>query len=105
VLQALRAAYGWTLRSDSDTLPQTFTNPVERGGPMAADNVRKLVSRAGRDAKLPFPVHPHMLRHAAGFRLANAEKDTRAIQGFLGHRNITHTVKYTDLAPNRFKGF
>ena len=46
-----------------------------------------------------------MLRHAAGFRLANAEKDTRAIQGFLGHRNITHTVRYTELAPNRFKGF
>jgi type 1 fimbriae regulatory protein FimE len=77
----------------------------ERGGPMTADNVRKLVSKAGRDAGLTFPVHPHMLRHATGYRLAAAEKDTRAIQGFLGHRNITHTVRYTELAPNRFKDF
>jgi type 1 fimbriae regulatory protein FimB/type 1 fimbriae regulatory protein FimE len=91
------------LRRDWPDSPFLFAS--ERGGPMTADNVRKLVARAGRDAQLPFPVHPHMLRHAAGYRLANAEKDTRAIQGFLGHRNITHTVKYTDLAPNRFKGF
>jgi type 1 fimbriae regulatory protein FimE len=77
----------------------------ERGGPMTADNVRKIVAKAGRGAKLPFPVHPHMLRHAAGYRLANDEKDTRAIQGFLGHQNITNTVRYTNLAPNRFKGF
>lgn len=76
----------------------------ERGGPMTADNVRKLVSKAGTVAKLGFPVHPHMLRHATGFRLAAKGIDTRAIQGFLGHRNITHTVRYTDLAPDRFKG-
>jgi type 1 fimbriae regulatory protein FimE len=76
----------------------------ERGSPMTADNVRKLVARASVAAKLGFPVHPHMLRHAAGFRLAKAKEDTRAIQGFLGHRNITHTVKYTELAPDRFKG-
>jgi type 1 fimbriae regulatory protein FimE len=88
-----------------DWADSAFMFCSERSGPMTADNVRKLVSKAGRDAKLPFPVHPHMLRHAAGYRLANAEKDTRAIQGFLGHRNITHTVKYTDLAPDRFKGF
>jgi type 1 fimbriae regulatory protein FimB/type 1 fimbriae regulatory protein FimE len=91
------------LRRDWPASPFLFCS--ERGGPMTADNVRKLVSKAGRDAKLSFPVHPHMLRHAAGFRLANAEKDTRAIQGFLGHRNITHTVRYTELAPDRFKGF
>lgn len=91
------------LRRDWPDSPFLFVS--ERGGPMTADNVRKLVAKAGIKAKIGFPVHPHMLRHAAGFRLANAEKDTRAIQGFLGHRNITHTVKYTDLAPDRFKGF
>jgi len=91
------------LRRDWPDSPFLFCS--ERGGPMTADNVRKLVAKAGRDAKLSFPVHPHMLRHAAGYRLANAEKDTRAIQGFLGHKNITHTVRYTDLAPDRFKGF
>lgn len=91
------------LRRDWPDSPFLFAS--ERGGPMTADNVRKLVAKAGRDAKLSFPVHPHMLRHAAGFRLANDGKDTRAIQGFLGHQNITHTVHYTALAPNRFKGF
>lgn len=91
------------LRRDWPDSPFLFCS--ERGGPMTADNVRKLVTKAGVMAKLEFPVHPHMLRHAAGFRLANAGRDTRAIQGFLGHRNITHTVKYTDLAPDRFKGF
>jgi type 1 fimbriae regulatory protein FimE len=91
------------LQRDRSDSPFLFAS--ERGGPMTADNVRKLVSRAGRDAKLSFPVHPHMLRHAAGFRLANQGRDTRSIQGFLGHRNITHTVKYTDLAPGRFKDF
>ena len=54
------------LKRDWPDSPFLFAS--ERGGPMTADNVRKLVSKAGRDAKLPFPVHPHMLRHAAGFR-------------------------------------
>jgi type 1 fimbriae regulatory protein FimB/type 1 fimbriae regulatory protein FimE len=67
--------------------------------------VRKLVARAGEVAGIGFPVHPHMLRHAAGFKLANDGHDTRAIQHYLGHRNIQHTVRYTEMAPDRFKGF
>ena len=67
--------------------------------------VRKMVARAGAEAGLGFPVHPHMLRHAAGYKLANDGHDTRAIQHYLGHKNIQHTVRYTELAPNRFKGF
>lgn len=78
---------------------------TERGGPMTAAGARKLISRVGDDAGLPFPVHPHMLRHAAGFALANAGHDTRALQHWLGHRNIQHTVRYTELSPDRFKGF
>jgi type 1 fimbriae regulatory protein FimB/type 1 fimbriae regulatory protein FimE len=77
----------------------------ERAGPMTSANVRKIVARAGRLAALPFPVHPHMLRHACGYKLANDGHDTRAIQHYLGHRNIVHTVRYTELAPDRFKGF
>jgi integrase len=77
----------------------------ERGGPMTASNVRKLIARLGRDAGLSFPVHPHQLRHACGYALANAGHDTRAIQHWLGHRNIVHTARYTELAPDRFKGF
>jgi type 1 fimbriae regulatory protein FimB/type 1 fimbriae regulatory protein FimE len=61
---------------------------------------------AGELAKLPFPVHPHMLRHACGFKLAGEGQDTRAIQQYLGHKNITHTVRYTELSrPERFKNF
>jgi integrase len=78
---------------------------TEPGGPMTTANVHKIVSRAGRLAGLPFPAHPHMLRHACGYKLANDGHDTRAIQHYLGHRNIMHTVRYTELASDRFKGF
>ena len=60
-------------------------------------------SRQGRRDRIP--VHPHMLRHATGFYLANAGQDTRAIQLYLGHKNIPHTVRYTELAAGRFKDF
>ena len=72
---------------------------------MTTDNVRKLVQRGGQEAKLPFPVHPHMLRHACGYKLANDGHDTRAIQHYLGHRNIQNTVRYTQLSAQRFKDF
>ncbi|HEX7859126.1 MAG TPA: tyrosine-type recombinase/integrase [Verrucomicrobiae bacterium] len=78
---------------------------TERGGPLTDSTVRKMVARAGGLAGLPFPVHPHMLRHAAGFKLANDGQDTRAIQHYLGHKNIAHTVRYTELAADRFKSF
>lgn len=77
----------------------------ERKGPMTASNVRKMLARAGQQAGIPFPVHPHMLRHGCGFKLANDGQDTRAVQHYLGHKNIQHTVRYTELAPDRFKGF
>lgn len=77
----------------------------ERKAPLTPDAVRKIVARAGRYANLEFPIHPHMLRHATGYKLANDGQDTRAIQQYLGHRNIQHTTRYTDLAPDRFKNF
>jgi type 1 fimbriae regulatory protein FimE len=46
-----------------------------------------------------------MLRHAAGYKLANDGHDTRSLQAYLGHRNIQHTVRYTELAANRFDAF
>lgn len=82
-----------------------YVFPTERGGPITTSTVRKLVARAGTLAKLPFPVHPHMLRHACGYKLANEGHDTRAVQHYLGHKNIQHTVRYTELAPDRFKAF
>ncbi len=51
------------------------------------------------------PIHPHMLRHSTGFKLASDGQDTRVIQLYLGHRNIQHTVLYTQLAPDRFNDF
>lgn len=56
-------------------------------------------------AGLGMPIHPHMLRHSTGFKLANDGQDTRAIQHYLGHRNIQHTVVYTHLASERFNDF
>ncbi len=73
--------------------------------PLKENSVFKMIQRAGLAADLPFPVHPHMLRHSCGYRLANQHQDTRAIQDYLGHKNIQHTVKYTKLADDRFDGF
>jgi type 1 fimbriae regulatory protein FimB/type 1 fimbriae regulatory protein FimE len=82
-----------------------MSSVTERKGPLTADTVRNVVARAGEGAGLPFPVHPHMLRHACGFKLANDGHDTRAIQHYLGHRQIQHTVRYTELAAGRFRAF
>ena len=78
---------------------------TERNAPMTPAGFRKTLARIGEASPLAFPVHPHMLRHACGFKLANDGQDTRALQHYLGHRNIQHTVRYTELAADRFKGF
>jgi type 1 fimbriae regulatory protein FimB/type 1 fimbriae regulatory protein FimE len=94
------------LRSLKRKYPNTpYLFVTERGGPLTASTVRKLVARAGERAGLAFPVHPHMLRHATGFYLANQGHDTRAIQHYLGHRQIAHTTRYTELAADRFNNF
>jgi integrase len=91
------------LQRDYPETPYVFV--TERKGPLTASTVRKLVARAGELAGIAFPVHPHMFRHGCGFKLANDGHDTRAIQHYLGHRNIQHTVRYTELAAERFNGF
>ena len=85
--------------------PGVYLFVSERGGPLTDHSVRKIVGRAGLEAGLPFPIHPHMLRHACGYKLANDGHDTRALQHYLGHKNIQHTVRYTELAADRFKEF
>ena len=97
-LRALRAH-----RRDDDAGSFIFT--TERKAPITPAGFRKLLARIGDAAKLPFPVHPHMLRHACGYKLANDGQDTRALQHYLGHKNITHTVRYTELSHDRFKTF
>jgi type 1 fimbriae regulatory protein FimB/type 1 fimbriae regulatory protein FimE len=82
----------------------TFVFVSERGGPTSAAGFRKQVARWGQKANIGFPVHPHMLRHACGYALANRGMDTRSLQAYLGHASITHTVRYTEMSPTRFKG-
>ena len=83
--------------------PFVFTS--ERGAPFTTAGFARMIERAGLVAKLAFKPHPHMLRHACGYALANKGHDTRALQAYLGHRNIQHTVRYTELSPTRFKDF
>lgn len=72
-------------------------------GGMAPKAIATTITRMS-SGLFAFPCHCHMLRHACGYYLANTGWDTRAIQDYLGHRNITHTTRYTELAPGRFKG-
>lgn len=98
-LRALRR-----LQRDQDPRsPFMFTS--ERGAPFTTAGFARMVERVGIAVRLPFKAHPHMLRHACGYALANKGHDTRALQAFLGHKSITHTVRYTELAPTRFKDF
>jgi site-specific recombinase XerD len=98
-LRALRRL----VREQEPKSPFVFTS--ERGAPFSAAGFARMIERAGAKAKLGFKVHPHMLRHACGYKLANDGHDTRALQAYLGHKNIQHTVRYTELAPTRFKDF
>ena len=82
-----------------------FVFATERSGPFTPDAVNRLIKRIGERADLGFPVHCHMLRHGCGYALANHGHDTRAIQDWLGHRSIQHTVRYTELSPARFNDF
>ena len=97
-LRALRR-----LQSEQDKSTYVFTS--ERGAPFGTAGFARMVERAGVEAKLGFKVHPHMLRHACGYALANRGHDTRALQAYLGHKNIQHTVRYTELSSTRFKNF
>jgi type 1 fimbriae regulatory protein FimB/type 1 fimbriae regulatory protein FimE len=78
---------------------------TERKAPMTPAGFRKMLARLAVGANFQFSVHPHMLRHACGYKLANDGRDTRALQHYLGHKNIMHTVRYTELSPERFKNF
>jgi site-specific recombinase XerD len=83
----------------------TFVFTSEQKGPFSTAGFARMVERAGRKAKLAFKAHPHMLRHAWGYALANRGHDTRALQAYLGHGNIQHTVRYTELSLTRFRDF
>jgi type 1 fimbriae regulatory protein FimB/type 1 fimbriae regulatory protein FimE len=90
-------------REQEPKSPFVFTS--ERGAPFSTAGFARMIERAGIEAKFSFKAHAHMLRHACGYALANRGHETRALQAYLGHRNIQHTVRYTQLSPTRFKNF
>jgi integrase len=95
-LRALRR-----LRREQPKSPFVFIS--ERGAPFSKRGFQAMLERAGEAAGFDMKIHPHMLRHACGFKLANEGVDTRTIQAYLGHKSIQHTVRYTELSPTRFK--
>ena len=105
-LHPLRSPELRALRQLKRDYPDTqYVFVSERKAPLSTRSVRHIVARAGRLAGIEGRVHPHQLRHACGYYLATKGHDTRAIQDYLGHRNIQHTVRYTQLNPSRFESF
>jgi len=99
----LRAIKAW-LTERAKMKPKTDAFFVsERRGPLSRKTVWFMIGRYGELAGLAVEAHPHMLRHACGFALADQGADTRLIQDYLGHRNIQHTVMYTATNPARFE--
>lgn len=101
----LRAIRSW-LRERSALVDAhaTWLFLSERKGQMTRQAVNYIFAEIGKKAGLSFQVYPHMLRHSCGFALANKGLDTRLIQDLLGHKNIQHTVKYTQTNSKRFEG-
>jgi len=77
---------------------------TEAGSPVTTAWFLRMVGRTGKAARLPFPVHPHMLRHST-YKLANDGHDTRWLAHYLGHRNLQSTARYTALPPDRLARF
>ena len=99
-------------RHQRESAKSPFVFVSERGAPLSAPGFSRIAEhpptgsrRAAAVAKLRIKAHAHMLRHACGYKLANDGVDTRALQAYLGHRNIQNTTRYTALAPDRFKRF
>jgi type 1 fimbriae regulatory protein FimB/type 1 fimbriae regulatory protein FimE len=93
------------LAKSGDKSQKGYVFMTERGGPLTTSAFSKMLARAGKAAGMPMRIGTHMLRHGCGFYFANKGKDTRSLQGYLGHRNIQNTVIYTELRTDRFKGF
>jgi integrase len=87
-------------RLQREQKPGRYIFVSERGAPMSAVAFRRMVTRLGPAAMMPFPIHPHMLRHSTGFKLANQGVDTRSLQHYLGYKNIQHTVDIASFLPS-----
>jgi type 1 fimbriae regulatory protein FimE len=97
-LKALRK-----LKRDYPNTPYLFI--TDRGKKLSEKSVQRIVAGAGADARLSYPLHAQMLRHGCGHALASAGHNMVAIQHYLGHRNIRHTLRYMTLPPHPFRDF
>ena len=91
----------WRAAAKGPRSGYVFVN--ERGHPFGRMGIGRMIERAGEAAKLPLPLHVHMLRHSTGYALAARGMDTRRLQHYLGHASITNTVRYTAMSPEPFK--
>jgi type 1 fimbriae regulatory protein FimB len=98
----IRAIKAWLVERSRMKAPGRSFFLSEQRKPLHRSTVNLALRKYGEKAKLPVAVHPHMLRHASGFALADQGADSRLIQDYLGHRNIQHTVRYTAANPARF---
>jgi site-specific recombinase XerD len=91
------------LRRVQKDAPGPFVFMTERKAPMTSSGFFKMLSRAAESAGID-GVHPHILRHACGYKLVNDGVDTRTIAAYLGHRNLQNTSRYTAMSATRFNG-
>jgi type 1 fimbriae regulatory protein FimB len=99
----LRALKAWLVERARLKPRGTSLFVSDRRTPLNRRTAWLAIRTYGELAGLPLEAHPHMLRHACGFALADQGADTRLIQDYLGHRNIQHTVRYTATNPARFE--
>jgi len=76
---------------------------TSRRGPMTRNGFFKLLAKAAGRAGIA-DVHPHLLRHATGFRLVNQGIDTLSLAAYLGHANVQNTKRYARMDAARFDG-
>jgi type 1 fimbriae regulatory protein FimE len=97
-LKALRQ-----LKREYPDTPYLFI--TDRGKKLSEKSVQRIVAGAGTEARLSYPLHAQMLRHGCGHALASAGHRMVAIQHYLGHRNIRHTLRYMELPSHPFRDF
>ncbi|WP_337050026.1 tyrosine-type DNA invertase [Serratia fonticola] len=92
------------IREQSENAASDWLFLSKKGNPLSRQRIYAIIRELSEQARLSISAHPHMLRHACGFALADRGIDTRLIQDYLGHRNIRHTVRYTASNAQRFSG-